>query len=449
MLFFGSISARIVVVDNETTLIATMRNAVAGDTIAVAGGTYTGDMNQSGDPGNLPNGTGYFWIGNDGAAGEPIVVIGKDGDDPSILRGSSIDSGYVIHVTGNHVVLKNLTIHTADKGVVFDNSSHSILEDCQIYNSGAELVHVRDSSCNVTISRNQLYSSGNGGRGSIGEGIYVGTDQARWGADDVPQSQWGDKAISEGYGGYDWRVHNTRVLCNYLSGGISAECLDIKEGTRNTLVENNMLVGDSIGLKPGAKYYDDSFIDQKGVEGTFIDNSFCECGNSISKYISEVTRKKYAHIPDSLTADGHASPWCDTGDEDGNDCSPENNTVVSTPRDPRGDCAPVFPFDYAVLASTGATGGAEAVTDRAIGQFSIRAVRAAGHLQLTLPAGLDLEGISIYDSHGRTLATFREIAAVQEGNLVQVPLSTIGQSPRVLICRLHRESSPIHFRLVL
>jgi hypothetical protein len=376
-------------------------------------------------------------------------VTGKEPDNPPVLQGRGIESGYVIHVTGDHVVLKNLIIRTADKGVVFDNSSHSILEDCQIYNSGAELVHVRDSSCNVTISRNHLFGSGNGGRGSIGEGIYIGTDQARWGADDVPQSRWGDKAVSEGYGGYDWRVHNTKVLCNYLSGGISAECLDIKEGTRNTLVENNMLVGDSIGLKPGAKHYDDSFIDQKGVAGTFINNSFCECGNSISKYISEVTRSKYDHIPDSLTADGHASPWCDTDDQDGNDCSAENNAVVSTPRDPRGDCSPVFPIDYAVFAGTDIAGAAEIVTDLQVAQFSIHAARAAGHLRLTLPAGLDLEGISIYDSHGRTLATFRGIAAVREGNLVQVPLSTIGQSPRVLICRLHRESSPIHFRLVL
>jgi hypothetical protein len=336
-------------VDTSPELIAAMHDATAGDTIVIAPGEYTGDISESGDPGDLPNGKGYFWVGNDGSGGSPIVVIGGERDNPPVLQGTTIETGYVIHVTGDHVILKNLVIRRADKGVVFDNASFCIIEDCEVYNAGAELIHVRDSSCSVTISRNRIYSSGNGGRGSIGEGIYIGTDQARWGADDIPQAKWGEKAVSEGYGGYDWRVHNTRVLCNYLSGGISAECLDIKEGTQHTLVKGNMLVGDSIGLKVGDEYYDDSFIDQKGVKGTFVDNMFCECGNRLDKYIAEVTRAKYDHIPDSLTADGHSSPWCDSDDNDSNRCSESDNTIVTEPADPRSGCAAVFDFNWNTL----------------------------------------------------------------------------------------------------
>ncbi|MBD3422002.1 MAG: hypothetical protein GF398_17965 [Chitinivibrionales bacterium] len=352
MLLCGSIQARLVYVATAPDLVSAMRTAVAGDTILIAAGTYSGDMQQSGDPGNQPNGKGYFWIGSDGTAQHPIVVVSATEDNPPVLQGSSIESGYVVHVTGDYVILKNLVLRDADKGVVFDNASHGIIEDCAVYNSGAELIHVRDGSSHVTISRNHVYGAGNGGRGSIGEGIYIGTDQARWGADDMPQSTWGEKAISEGYGGYDWRVHHTRLLCNLIGGGISAECIDIKEGTQYTLVEGNMLVGDSIALKPGAESYDDSFIDQKGVRGTFTGNTFCACGNDIDKYISEVTRAKYDHVSDSLTADDHSSPWCDDSYSDSNSCSAADNAVVTDVIDPRPGCAEVFGFDWAALDAT-------------------------------------------------------------------------------------------------
>ncbi len=341
-----SIFAEKISVNTSENIMNTMKNASAGDTVIIAPGTYIGNPDKSGDPGNLPTGKGCFWIGNNGTKENPIVIISEQEDNPAILQGNSITSNYVIHITGNYVVLKNLIIRKGDKIVVFDHSSFSILEDCEIYNSGSELVHVRDSSCNVTISRNHIYSSGNGDeRGTFGEGIYIGTDQARWGADDVPQSQWGDKAVSEGYGGYDWRVHNTKVICNYIGGGISAECLDIKEGTQNTLVDGNMLVGDSIGLKSGARSYDDSFIDMKGVKGTFINNMFYRGTNSINKYIAEIKRS-YPHIPDSLTVDSNSDPWCDDSKNDENNGSVSKNSVVTKITDPRNNCSPFFDFNW-------------------------------------------------------------------------------------------------------
>lgn len=328
--------ARQVYVSTASELMDATKNAVAGDTIQVAPGEYSGDLTNSGDPGNLPNGTGYFWIGTDGTAENPIVVVGSDLENPPTLMGSSIDEGYVFHVTGDYVVLKNLILTRGDKGVIFDNANYGILEDCEIHNAGSELVHIRDGSSNCIISRNVMYNSGNGGNGSIGEGLYIGTDQARWGADDRPQSEWGDKAISEGYGGYDWRVHNTKVMYNYFKGSISAELMDVKEGTQNTYVEGNMYVGDSIGKKAGAQYYDDSFIDQKGVTGIYKKNSFFQGGNTLTKYISEVTRNSYAHVPANLTADDHAvSGWCDESANDGNEGWDWENEVVDAAVDPR------------------------------------------------------------------------------------------------------------------
>lgn len=361
-------------VSNSLDLMSSMKNAVAGDTILVAPGTYIGDQTLSGDPGNLPNGTGYFWIGNNGTADHPIVVAAADPNQMPLLQGSSISSGYVIHITGEHVVLKALKVTLGDKGVIFDNASFGILEDCEIFNVASELVHVRDSSSQVILSRNKVYSSGNGGNGSIGEGFYIGTDKARWGADDVPQTGWGEEAIAEGYGGYDWRVHNTQVLCNYLSGGISAECMDIKEGTQGTIVKDNIFVGDSIGLKAGAESYDDSFIDLKGVSATITGNTFYGATNNISKYVAEV-RRSFPHVPASLTADGYSDPWCDIGDADQNQCNASENTVSTTkPVDQRSGCAEVFDLDWSRLQNPPSSilyKSSSSITIKSIGQYDM------------------------------------------------------------------------------
>ena len=353
MTLAGAGFARQVPVTTSIGLMDATKAAVAGDTILVAPGTYTGSTSGSGDPGNLPNGRGYFWIGNDGTAAHPIVVVAQDPANMPVLQGTTVSTGYVFHVTGDHVVLKSLKLTTGDKAVMFDNASFGILEDCEAYNSGMELVHVRDSSSHVVISRNKIYNSGNGGNGSLGEGLYIGTDQARWGAADVPQSSWGSLAVSEGYGGFDWRVDSTLVTCNYFSGSISAELIDIKEGTQYTMVKGNVFIGDSIAMKAGAASENDSYIDQKGVKGVFTGNVFFGGSAKVTKFIAEVVRS-FPQVPASLTPAGYASPWCDVGDADSNDCTAAKNTVAtSAPADPRTSaCNPYFDMDWAALGST-------------------------------------------------------------------------------------------------
>lgn len=348
----STVASRQVAVQSPDLLRDAMRDAVAGDTILVAPGTYTGSTSRSGDPGSLPNGRGYFWIGNDGQARHPIVVVAQDPARPPILRGDTVASGYVVHVTGDHVVLKNLILETGDKVVVFDNASHGLIEDCELRRSGNELLHIRDSSSNVVVHRSVLHNSGNVAP-NFGEGIYIGTDQARWGADDVPQTGavapwWGDKAVSEDFGGYDWRVHGTRVECSHLYD-ISAEPIDVKEGTQHTVVTGNVFDGDSTGRKGGVSYfsYVGSFIDQKGVKGTFRGNVFhAGTNDSLTAYIAEVKRS-FPHIPTNLTPAAHASPWCDTKvSVDSNTCRAADNTVAtSRPADPRPACREAY-FDF-------------------------------------------------------------------------------------------------------
>lgn len=342
----SALSARVLTVSTPLALQEAARDAIAGDTILVSPGDYLLSNGSSLDPGNLPTGKGLIWIGNNGTASHPIVLAGSDSQKPPVIHGESYSSGYAIHVTGDFVVLKNLAIHTIDKGIVFDNANDGIIEDCVIYNSGSELVHFRDASSRGRANRNHLFSSGNGGNGSIGEGFYIGTDQARWGAADIDSSDWGDKAKTEGYGGYDYRVENTEITCNLISA-ISAEPFDIKEGTRFTIVKNNMIVADSIGLKAGAESYDDSFIDLKGVSATITGNKFFAAGNNIIKFVSEVKRQ-FPHIPAALTPDKNTSAWCDESGTDKNVCRAAENEVVNAITDPRPSCAEIFPLGAVV-----------------------------------------------------------------------------------------------------
>lgn len=352
MLFATSLWARQIPVKSAATLMTAMRDAVAGDTILVAAGTYTGDLTKSGDPGNLPTGRGYFWIGNDGTAEHPIVVVAADASNPPTLRGDTTSTGYTVHVTGDHVILKNLILQTGDKALVFDHASWGLVEDCQLRNSGAELLHVRDSSGHLTINRTDFQNSGNE-TPNYGEGLYIGTDQARWGAADVPQTSttapfWGEKAISEGFGGFDWRVEHTTVTCSYFRD-IAAEPIDIKEGTRYTNVTGNVFLGDSTGRKGGTSYfsYVGSFVDQKGVHGTFRGNTFWRGTNdSLTEYIAEVKRT-FPHVPTHLTPAAHSKPWCDAKmDVDSNLCLASENTVaLSLPADPRPACD-LVQFDF-------------------------------------------------------------------------------------------------------
>ena len=103
---------------------------------------------------------GGIWLGADGTKSNPIVLAGSAPANPPEIYGTAVNSNYGIHVTGNYVVLENLKIHTFSKGVVFDNSVGALMEDCEVYHTGTELVHVRDSSQQVILSRNFIHGSG-------------------------------------------------------------------------------------------------------------------------------------------------------------------------------------------------------------------------------------------------------------------------------------------------
>lgn len=362
----SSADARQVNVSTVTDLTSATLNARAGDTIWVAPGKYelpSSNCQNDKFVNETGRDCGLIWLGADGTKTNPVVLAGSDPADPPEIYSSTYMSKYGIHVTGDYVILKNLKIHTFSKGVVFDNSIGSLMEDCEVYHTGTELVHVRDSSQQVTLNRNFIHGSGYD-VARYGEGIYVGTYNTGWASSqqsDRDAGFWGTDASQHRFSGYDWRVNDTKITCNIVKA-TTAENIDVKEGTIRGIVQGNMFIGDSTNYN-GEVDYDDANIDMKGASWTVTDNYFYNSKKSGLPYynshfryfVEEVVMPSNGVKPGTnignyeaavgypVTADKYAQTgWCDNSGTDKNDCVESKNHVVEEIVDVRNDCEELF-----------------------------------------------------------------------------------------------------------
>ena len=365
-LIVSSAYARQVNVSTVADLTSATLNAKAGDTIWVASGKYelpTSNCTNDTFVNSTGRDCGLIWLGADGTKANPVVLAGSDPTNPPEIYSSDYKHNYGIHVTGDYVILKNLKIHSFSKGVVFDNSVGALMEDCEVYHTGNEIVHVRDSSQQVTLNRNFIHGSGYE-TARYGEGIYVGTYNTGWASSqqsDRDAGYWGTDASQHRYSGYDWRVNDTKITCNIVMG-TTAENIDVKEGTVRGIVQGNMFVGDSLDYN-GQVSYDDANIDMKGAYWTVTGNYFYNSKKQglpyynphFNYFVEEVVMpsngnktgsniEKYEKaVGDVVSVDKYAQKgWCDSSGTDKNDCVESKNHVVEEIRDVRNDCEELF-----------------------------------------------------------------------------------------------------------
>ena len=363
--------AKQVNVSTVADLTSATLNAKAGDTIWVAPGKYklpSDNCQNDTFVNNTGRDCGRIWLGADGTKNNPIVLAGSDPANPPEIYGTSVGSNYGIHVTGNYVVLKNLKIHTFSKGVVFDNSVGALMEDCEVYHTGTELVHVRDSSQQVTLNRNFIHGSGYE-TAQYGEGIYVGTYYKSWASSQQSEQTagfWGADASQHRYSGYDWRVNDTKITCNIVKA-TTAENIDVKEGTIRGIVQGNMFIADSTNYDNQVDY-DDANIDMKGAFWTVTGNYFYNSKksglpyyNSHFRYFVEEVVMSGTNISKYETAVGYPvsadayaqTGWCDNSATDKNDCVESENTVVEEIVDVRNNhdkCPELFKIPESSIA---------------------------------------------------------------------------------------------------
>lgn len=219
----GAAPAATISVTTAAGLKTALSSAAAGDTIALADGTYTGN----------------FTTSRDGTSAKPITLTGSA---KAVLKASG---GYGLHLDGaDYWQVRGLTVTGGQKGIVLDSSNHAVIDGVTVHGLDMEGVHFRKNSADGVIRNSTIYDTGNDNSG-MGEGVYVGTA-----------------------GGSD-KSDRVQILDNTIGPGIGAENIDLKEGTTGGLVSGNTFDGDGLT----GNNFDDSWVDVKGNDYTIENNT--------------------------------------------------------------------------------------------------------------------------------------------------------------------------------
>ncbi|SDY48043.1 Right handed beta helix region [Amycolatopsis xylanica] len=220
-----------------------------GQTIKLAAGTYHGSFQTSragtaAKPISL-TGSGAILI-NDGPAGDPPEC-------PAPTAGW--DSGYGLWLyNAPYWNLSGFTVRESKKGIVADNSPHTVIDGVTVDHVDEEAVHFRKSSSDSLIRNSKISYTGLVQPG-YGEGVYLGSAGSNWGC-------------HGNSGGVD-KGDRIQVIGNHFGPYIAAEAIDVKEGTFNGLIRGNTFDGQGVTGENSA----DSWVDVKGIGYTIEGNT--------------------------------------------------------------------------------------------------------------------------------------------------------------------------------
>jgi len=218
---------RNVPVSNAAQLKAALLDARPGDAIVLADGLYGGRFVIAGD--------------KTGTEAHPIILKGSRN---AVLDGGSTETGYVLHLQGKHWQIRGITITRGLKGIMADSARHCLIDSVRVHAIGEEGIHLRRHSRHNTILRTEVSHTGLK-TPDYGEGIYIGSAKSNWSTytDGLP-----DRSDS-----------NSVVQCR-IGPAVTAESIDIKEGTTGGIIRDNHFDATGItGANSG-----DSWIDVKG-----------------------------------------------------------------------------------------------------------------------------------------------------------------------------------------
>ncbi|MGN0607067.1 MAG: right-handed parallel beta-helix repeat-containing protein [Oscillospiraceae bacterium] len=220
-----------VYVNNADELKSALADAKAGDEIILESGEYTYS-------GSTPKGR-TFTGEADGTEDMPIILRSADADNPAVIKWTTLESNYGLTITGDWWIVKDIVVTNVSKGIIVDNSNHTKLINCEVYDTGTEGIHFRDGSSYCTAESCYVHDTGLINQG-YGEGIYVGSAKSTT--------------------GYAFECdYNTISNCTF-GPDVAAEHIDVKEYTTGTIIENCIFNGEGISGGNSA----DSFVNLKG-----------------------------------------------------------------------------------------------------------------------------------------------------------------------------------------
>jgi hypothetical protein len=215
-------AARIVNVSNAAQLTAALQNALPGDEIRLANGTYSG----------------RFIISRNGTTSAPIILTGSRS---AVIDGGNTATGRIVQLQADNWRLRGFTITNGQKGIMALGAQNTIVDGVRVFRIGDEAIHFRDNSTDNVV-QNSLISDTGLREPGFGEGIYFG------------------QAVSNWVNGQVDRSDRNRAINNHLGPNIRGEHLDLKEGTTGGEVRGNVFDGNGMS----GQHFADSWIDAKG-----------------------------------------------------------------------------------------------------------------------------------------------------------------------------------------
>jgi parallel beta-helix repeat protein len=167
---------------------------------------------------------GNFRITASGTADAPIVLYGTRA---AVLEGRTVTNGYGLHLTASHWILDGFTLRQSAKGIVTDGARYNILRNLEVSHTGHEAVHFRTFSSDNTIQNSWIHHTGLT-QPLLGEGVYVGSAYANW------------RVYTAGNPDTSDRNH---IVGNVIGPSVTAEHIDIKEGTSEGSIRENVFIG--------------------------------------------------------------------------------------------------------------------------------------------------------------------------------------------------------------
>lgn len=190
---------------------------------------------------------GRFVVTAAGTADAPITLCGTE---RSVLDGGSTSDGYVLHLDGAaHWVLDGFAVTRGAKGIMLDGVRFTTLQSLLVHRTGEEGIHLRSGSSDNVVRDSTIRDTGMH-TAEFGEGIYVGSAESNWCRYTGCRPDDSDR---------------NRITGNTVEG-VTAEAIDIKEGTSGGIVDGNVLT-----TAEGAAV--DSVVDVKGSDWTIRGNS--------------------------------------------------------------------------------------------------------------------------------------------------------------------------------
>ncbi len=172
-----------------------------GDAIYVRSGTYNEEL---------------YITGPAGSAGATTTIAAYPGDTVTLF-GNGINTGRCKIANTSYITFDGFKITNYNQGLYVENSNHITVQNIEIYTVGQEGLRVLSNSSFVTIQNSLIHDTR--AWQYNGEGMYIGTRQ--------------DNTLND-------NTNNVMIKNNTIFN-TNDECIELKPGTHDCLIENNNL----------------------------------------------------------------------------------------------------------------------------------------------------------------------------------------------------------------